>query len=185
MDRPLRFAAGMLACACSALASAAEPASDAPAPKRTVSPRVAEMLAAARPKFEPAPANAPAPSAPIARFSDDRPANDIIRLPTYIVRERKLPKRDEVWTEKEQARIGMERYIGPEDGFDRGFLNLINLASLWKKVPVLGKVPLAGFMTNEERGLMLYREAKRKEELENWTDLIPRNQRQIIERHSK
>jgi hypothetical protein len=110
----------------------------------------------------------------IPRVEADRPANDIVRLPSYIVRERpmKLPEREEVMSEPDLARIGMNRYIGLEDGFDRGFLNRFTIKSVWNKIPVLGKYPLLGFETNEERGLRLYREAKKKEELESLMGLL-------------
>ena len=51
----------------------------------------------------------------------------------------------------------MEEFLGSENGFDRGFMNLFTVPQLWKKIPLLGKIPLAGFQTNEERGMALYR----------------------------
>ncbi|MEO7347413.1 MAG: hypothetical protein ABIZ49_10375 [Opitutaceae bacterium] len=136
---------------------------------RAVSPRVAEMLAQAgarQASVTPAGSEALQPRA-IPRLDDDRPANEIVRLPNYIVRERRLPKSIEVMSNAELARIGMEKYLGPENSLDR-VLNLFTVAGLWKKIPVLGRFPLMGFATNEERGLALQRAAMAAE---RWEDL--------------
>lgn len=48
----------------------------------------------------------------------------------------------------------MERYLGPENGLDRGFLNLITS----KQIPLLR---LIGSVSNEERAMARYREDER------------------------
>jgi hypothetical protein len=154
--------------------STAAAAEEEPGSARAITPHTAEMLASAARRAQ-AKAAAGSTAAPtIPRVETDRPANDIVRLPSYIVRERpmKLPEREEVMSEPDLARIGTNRYIGLEDGLDRGFLNRFTIKSVWNKIPVLGKYPLLGFETNEERGLRLYREAKQREELESLMGLL-------------
>ncbi len=151
--------------------AATDARADAPAP-RAVSAHTAELLTIATRRLEAK--QTPATSAPVApsRIATDRPANEIVRLPNYIVREPKLPQREDVLVDAELAQIGMNRYIGLVDGLDRGWLNRFTIKSVWNKIPVLGKFPLLGFETNEERGLRLYREEKMKEEWEGLTSLL-------------
>ena len=84
-----------------------------------------------------------------------------------IVRDRKLPKESEILTDQEKARRGMDTYIGPENGLDRGVLNLFTIASLWQRVPFFGRFNIADYKTNEQRGLELYKAAERRQELED------------------
>ncbi len=95
----------------------------------------------------------------------------IIRLPAMIVHDRRLPDKSELLTRQEMTRQGMDTYIGPENGIDRGFLNLFTVADLWHHLPILGRYKLEGFETNEERGLRLYKEAKLREEMEELSGL--------------
>jgi hypothetical protein len=179
MDRPVRIASVLvIALACLAHGSPAENgganAVHAPAtlpravsPGRVVSPRVAGMLAHATARRESvADSSDVSPPRAIPRLDHDRPTNEIVRLPNYVVRERRLPKPIEAMSNAELARIGMEKYIGPENGLDRGFLNLFTVVGLWKKIPLLGRFPLLGFQTNEERGFALQRAAMKAEEWE-------------------
>ena len=55
----------------------------------------------------------------------------------------------------ELGRRAMEHYLGPENGFDRGFLNLITS----EQIPLLR---LFGSMSNEARALGMYREDERR-----------------------
>src|SRR5262249_41277505 len=67
------------------------PAVPTPQPRpRLMSAEVAAELAAKVPKFEPAPSMKPAEPSPDLRETD-KPKNTIIRLPQYLVQERKLP----------------------------------------------------------------------------------------------
>jgi hypothetical protein len=141
--------------------------------ERPVTPRVAAMLAAAVPKFAAATPDTTSPAAEMPRVAPpQQPANQIVRLPSVVVRERRPPVREEILSDAELAKIGMNRYIGPYDGLDRGVLNLFTIKALWNKIPVLGRYDLMGFQTNEERGLRLYKEAKQKEEFENLSNLL-------------
>jgi hypothetical protein len=169
MDRPVQLVVlfgGLLLLECSIGASEGAP----PQPKRerAVSSRVAEILNAAAPKYEPPPTagensveSTQTTPAARSRLSDPTvPANTIVRLPDYVVRERKpkpLPKYEEVISPRELEKLAMQEFLGDERGFDRGFLNLFNLASLWKSVPLLGQIPLPGFQTNEDRAMGMYR----------------------------
>ena len=171
MDRPVQLVAlfgGALIVGCSVVLG--EEAEPRPKRERVVSPRVAEILTAAAPKYAPtAPSKEESEGrtgnqvpAARARLASDAsvPANTIIRLPDYVVTERKpkpLPKYEEVISRRELEKLAMQEFLGPEDGFDRGFLNLFTVAGLWKKIPILGVIPLAGFVTNEDRAMAMYR----------------------------
>ena len=120
--------------------------------ERAISPRSAALLTAAMPKFEPVTAVAPEPF-PSRPAGDDIPTNGVIRLPNYIVREPKLPTANEV-DRGELARRAMEQYLGPENGLDRGLLNLITS----KQIPILA---LIGSTSNEARAMARYREDER------------------------
>ena len=194
MDRPVQWVAafsGLVTLAGSVVAGdAAQPS---PKRERVISPRVAEILTAAAPTYEPPVINragdngVPTQQAPAARArltTEPRvPANTIIRLPEYVVTERKpkpLPKYEEVLSPRELEKLAMREFLGPEDGFDRGFLNLITVPQLWKKIPILGQIPLAGFWTNEERAMGMYRaDREAKAWAESMSLLTPRERAAI------
>ncbi len=138
-------------------------AEDAPPSKPTgLSRRLSAELASSLPKFDPAAAQTAAAK---GRLPRDQPRNGILRLPDYIVREPKVPNETEVLTEKGKDAVAMNTYLGPSDGFDRGFLNAVTLVGLWKKIPVLNRLPIVPFgsITNEERAREVYdREQQRK-----------------------
>ncbi len=133
------------------------------------------MLAAAVPKYSPPPALAaePANSAPaaggrIATANRPAPANGIVRLPDYLVRERKpapLPKPEEVMAPRALERIAMQRHLGDEQGLERA-LSVFTPVHLWRKIPLLGKFPFRGFQTNEDRAMDLYWKAQMAERWE-------------------
>lgn len=123
------------------------------------------MMAAEMPKFDPLHAGTAGPaSAPLAAPAPELPAEGIIRLPSFVVHDQKLPTELEVMTPEELTRYAMNKYLGPEDGIDRGVLNLANVRQFWNKIPVLGSFPLLGFETNEARALRLYHEDVRRQE---------------------
>lgn len=175
----------IIAFAAGAPASAEErpSASDSESRRRPVSPRVAEMLASAVPKYLTPQPSAVASSVTASTIDVDgasavppieKPRNGIVRLPDYVVRESKekrLPKYEEVLVPRELEKLAMNEFIGAENGFDRGFLNLITIPALWEKIPILGRIPMAGpWETNEQRAMRLYRDdrgRKMKEELES------------------
>jgi hypothetical protein len=173
MDCPIQLVAPLIG-VCVLTSSGMLAAKDsAPASRRerAISPRVAEIFSAVAPKFEPSatvgregevampnPGSAPRPK--VEPGANPARANTIIRLPEYLVQERKprpLPKPEEIMSPRELEKLAMQEFLGPEDGFDRGFLNLFTVADLWKKIPLLGKFPLAVFETNEERAMRMYR----------------------------
>jgi hypothetical protein len=174
-----------IACAAALQAGMEDAATEnhADAQRRAVSPRVAELLASAAPKFVPPPAGAAAiPSNPgntdggaaAAAATADKPLNGIVRLPDYVVREgkeKRLPGTEEVLVPRELEKLAMNELLGPESGLDRGILNLVTVPALWEKIPVLGRIPLGGpWETNEQRAMRLYREdrtRKMKAELES------------------
>lgn len=184
MDHPIRLlllplnAIWIVAAAAQPAApTSVKPNSDADAAParaaRVVSARVAEMLAEGRPKYQP-PTASEKSSGPTERSdrSSETPANSIVRLPSYVVREPKLPTPIEVMTRHELENYAMKRYIGPEDGLDRGVLNLFTFAGLLKKVPVLGRFPFVGSETNEDRAVRLHDAAERKRKMEELGGLM-------------
>lgn len=167
MDRPVQLVAlfgGLLLVECGVVAG-----EDAPKRERVVSSRVAEILNAAAPKYDPpspaaekSPESASAAPAARSRLSEPTvPANTIVRLPDYVVRERKpkpLPKYEEVISPRDLEKLAMQEFLGDERGFDRGFLNLFTVPQLWSKIPILGQIPFGlGFETNEQRAMRMYR----------------------------
>jgi hypothetical protein len=121
---------------------------------RAISGEAAAALAAAAPKFTPAPP--PPPPKPEEEQVDlreiDKPKNTIVRLPKYIVQEKKpavLRERD-VYTEKGLTDIAMKRYLTETDRVLNRF-----------RIPLLT-------MTNEARALAMYAEDER---LRNMGDL--------------
>lgn len=146
----------------------------APKRGRAISSHVADVLKEAAAQITPPSASAGATSAEpatrqrVATSERAVPANGIVRLPAMYVRERKPPTPEEVMTEKELARYALEKYYGDESGFHRGLRDFLNLPGYWKKIPVLGAIPL-GFMTSEELALQRYQEERRRE---RWADMM-------------
>jgi hypothetical protein len=84
------------------------------------------------------------------------PKPGVASLPAFIVRDARIPTRDQILTPKARAEITMDKYLGPSDGLDRGVLNRITLVQLWKKIPILGVLDFVGTpgqMSNEDRAL--------------------------------
>lgn len=95
------------------------------------------------------------------------PANTIVRLPDYVVRERKpprLPEPEEVMSPREREQLALQRFLGDEQGLDRA-LSMVTPVHLWRRIPLLGRFPFLGFETNEQRAVRLYEEARRTERL--------------------
>ncbi len=137
-------------------------------PKResALSPGLASTILATLPKYHP-PKPAPAAAAPSGPA--DQPRNGIIRLPDFIVRDRRLPDPEDLLTEKGRNAAAAARYFGPETTLDR-VLNHVTLNDLWKSIPVLGKIPFVPFqsMDRGERAMYLYgrvEEQRRTKEL--------------------
>ena len=84
-----------------------------PAAARVISRQVAGLLAAAAPKYSPPD---PAPAKPVETESPetDKPRNGIIRLPPYVVRERKLQelKERDLLTAKGRLDLALQRHPG-------------------------------------------------------------------------
>jgi hypothetical protein len=95
-------------------ASQAPPSPRAPAP-RAITPETAAKLSAAVPKYNPLPP-AKASAEPLPDLREiDRPRNTIIRLPAFIVQERRapyLPTEREMRTDEEQRALALKRYPG-------------------------------------------------------------------------
>jgi hypothetical protein len=135
-------------------------------PPRLFSCRLSMMVAAGLPKFDPKQASGSNSGQTEVRPSKAIPAlaqpDGVIRLPTFAVHASRLLTEDEVLTDKGRAELAMNRYLGPADGIDRGLLNAYTLPGLWKKIPVLGRIPcMLGGMTNETRAMWLYKQDMR------------------------
>jgi len=173
MERPARcLLVGLTIAAGVSWGRAAEPASNLSiARERVVSPRVAGMLAAAGPIYSP-PSSPATPATEMAEVAAARPAaservtpaNGIVRLPDYVVRERKppkLPDPEEVMPRRQLEQIAMQRHLGDEQGLERA-LSMLTPVHLWRRIPVLGRFPLVTFETNEQRAMRMDEAAKIK-----------------------
>lgn len=134
------------------VAEAREPAAVAPAtvvvtpvappPKRLRSEHVAGLLAAATPRFAITPADKPATLKAPGQAAA-LPANEIVHLPNFVVREPRVPTPEDVRTPRGLQLYAMNKYLGSPTGFSRGVLNRFTLADGWtrltKHVPLLNR----------------------------------------------
>lgn len=129
-------------------------ASETPRRSRAISGEAAAALAAATPKYTPPPPKPPPkPEEELVDARDvDKPKNTIVRLPKYIVQEKKPPvfRERDVNTTKGLTEIAMRRYISD---FDRAL-------NRWT-LPIIGT-------SKEKRALAMYAEDER---LRNISDL--------------
>lgn len=95
--------------------------------KRAISSEVAAALAASMPKYNPPPKVEPKPEDEEQDLREiDKPRNGIIRLPKYIVQDKKPPvfRERDLHTKNELATLAMTRYSGlgavPLSGMNRG-----------------------------------------------------------------
>ena len=170
----------LLATASQVAIAAEEPAAGAaPKRERLVSPHVAKMLSDVSAR-QPSPAAATEPPrAPAAER--DVPANGIVRLSPYVVRDSKwLPSRQDVMTRSAVEQMAMEKYFGEETSLYR-MMNMFSPVHAWRKIPVLGKYPFmigqfngpgsgpaSGEYTTEDRARVMY---EREQLRQRWEDL--------------
>lgn len=131
------------------------PASSTPRRTRAISGEAAAALAAAAPKYTPPPPPPPPPPPEEERVDlrdVDKPKNTIVRLPKYIVQEKKPPvfRERDIYTPKGLAEIAMRRYSSEAD----------RALNRWT-LPIIG-------MTKEARAVAMYEEDER---LRNMSDL--------------
>ncbi len=130
------------------------PGSTSPRRSRAISSEAAAALAAAAPKYTPPPPKPPPkPEAEQVDMREiDKPKNTIVRLPKYIVQEKKPPvfRERDIHTEKGLTDIAMRRYISDAD----------RALNRWT-------LPLFG-TSKEARALAMYAEDER---LRNMADL--------------
>jgi hypothetical protein len=162
---------------CFAWVVAARAAEDAPKKTRAISPHLAEVFASKLPVYAPPPPRVPVPAStsPLLKTvaaPGDAVDPNIVQLPRFIVRENQLPGAEEVLTDTGRAQLAMERYLGPENALDRGFLNRFTIGEYWKKIPLIGKVVKTPFwLTNEERALVYYKQDKEVRKREEMREL--------------
>jgi hypothetical protein len=134
--------------------AAESPAPSAPRRNRAISGDVAAALAAATPKYTPPPPKPPPkPEEELVDMREvDKPKNTIVRLPKYIVQEKKpaVFRERDVHTQKGLTEIAMRRYISEAD----------RAMNRWT-------LPLFG-ISAEARALAMYAEDER---LRNMSDL--------------
>ena len=138
----------------SATAGEAPPAPPTPRRGRAISGDAAAALAAATPKYTPPPPKPPPKpeEEQIDLREVDKPKNTIVRLPKYIVQEKKpaVFRERDVYTQKGLTEIAMRRYISEADrALNRWTLPLIGVSA-------------------EARALAMYAEDER---LRNMSDL--------------
>ena len=145
---------------------AAAPAARMEKPRvtRAISPEVAAQLAAARPKFSPvAPPPPPKPEEDLPDLREtDKPKNTIVRLPKFVVQERKpavFTERDLATDPKGLAQIAMRRYFTESDRV----MNRIML-------PLFATSHYPGLNANESRALDMYYEDERLKNMSEMAD---------------
>ena len=138
-------------------AAAAQKRSDeGPRRTRVISPEAAAALAANAPKFAPPPP--PPEKKPEEELPDlretDKPKNGIIRLPKYVVQERKpavFTERD-INTQKGLAELAKRRYLSQVDqALNRFYIPFIS-------------------QSNDERALSMYSEDERLQKMSDFAD---------------
>ena len=139
------------------------PSAPLPSHPTSLTPRTAALLAAATPKLPPPPLTPTGRVTLVATASAESSAGDVVQMPHFLVREAKIPSVAEV-EPGTIARRAMDKYLGPEDGLDRGFLNLITSEQFWP-------LALVGSVSNETRAMQRYREDQRIEFKRDLEDL--------------
>lgn len=126
---------------------------------RAVSAHVAAALAEKMPKYEPSSGGEKQIHDATREQNEQRPANGIVRLPRYIVEERRPPTTEELRSPKGLERYAMDKYMGDADGISRGVLNHFTLDGAWTRF-VKGRVPVLGWfdwaVSQEDEALKRY-----------------------------
>ncbi len=142
-------------------AAAAPTPSSSPRRSRVISGEAAAALAAFAPKYEPPPPTPPPkpvdekPEEERPDLRDvDKPRNTIVRLPKYIVQEKKPPifRERDIHTKKGLTELAMRRYISEAD----------RALNRWT-IPIIG-------MSKEARALAMYAEDERLRNMEDLRD---------------
>jgi hypothetical protein len=113
---------------------------------RNVSPRLAEILASTLPHYESPPVPTTAATTPqgfsvlLNPSPADLDTSSVVRMSDFIVGGQKLPPPTDVMSKPALERYAMRKYLGEEQGLNRA-LNMFTVDALWRKIPVLGKVP--------------------------------------------
>ena len=133
---------------------------ESPKVERPISPRLSKEITAGLPKFAPP---ATSVTTPGSTAIVEEPRNAIIHLPTYIVRDRREPSKEDILTTQGWEEDAVKRYLGPKDNLDRT-LNAVTLAELWKSIPLLGRIPFVPFgsVSDGQRAQFLYERVETK-----------------------
>jgi hypothetical protein len=134
----------------------APPPAPAPRRNRAISPEAAAALAANAPKFAPPPkAPEPKPEEELPDLREiDKPKNTIVRLPKFVVQERRPPvfRERDINSTKGLAEIAMRRYLSETDRVLNRF-----------RLPFLS-------MSSEERAMAMYAEDERLKNMSDFAD---------------
>ena len=138
-----------------------------------VSSYLAAAIAEGLPKFESAQSlpNVPMKAVQGQPPAQEMPVSDIVRLPSYVVRESKPLDQEQVLVIDGRANVAMKRYLGDTNSLDRGILNHFTFPELWDKIPVLRYIPCPLGVTNQARALQRYEEDEKVSNLAEWTRL--------------
>jgi hypothetical protein len=186
VDHPVQSLVVIALVVAGRVAIAAEEA--APKRERLVSPHVAQMLADVAAKQQPAAASGTTGESAGGQRGQgqerDVPANGIVRLPPYLVREPRLPSREELMTRHEIEQLAMDKYFGEETSLYR-VMNLFSPVYLWRKIPGLGKFPFMigqfngpssgparGEYTTEDRARVRYEKERMDERMSDLMGLL-------------
>lgn len=175
LSQSLLRLAGVVVFAIASAGLRADPPPDAPAPPPIAAPRAdaaggpardasgpapaetSAMISAGLPKYSPPkPAPPPKPESELPDLRDmDKPQNEIIRLPKFVVRAAKAPifREMDVYTAQGMADLAVRRYLSE---FDRSLLSQVTL-------PLFGVSP-------EARALARYEEDQRLGNVASLTD---------------
>ena len=122
---------------------AAEPVA-APPP----SEKLTKLFAGTPPKFDPPKPETTAPVS-VTTAATDQPRNGIVRLPTFIVRDKyRLPDDDHMLTPQGRQDAIVKRYVGEPTGLDLMLNKYTINNSIWKKIPILGRISDFGWSTH-------------------------------------
>jgi hypothetical protein len=118
---------------------------------------IMSVISAGLPQFDAAQGNGKAAvaKAELAPKKNVLPSG-VTLMPAFTITEAKLPSQRQMLTYRGWTQPLIDKYMGPSDGLDRGVLNRLTLAQIWKKIPILGALPFIGTpvqMTIPERAL--------------------------------
>lgn len=102
-------------------------------PTRLLSPHLQNVLSASLPKYDPVKSVPDKHAKRSGSLKTSDADGDVLVLPSFIVRDPRPPTTDELLSPSGK----LDRYLGSKDGFDRGFLNRVQLMDNQKRVKTM------------------------------------------------